>query len=90
MNIRFLPVLLLAASLFVAGVADAGDAGPTREPEDTILSTRLFDDFREGVLAMGRDENGDLVILSVPPRMEEEKIDLFLGPVIVEPQVRFP
>jgi hypothetical protein len=90
MNIRFLPALLLAASLFVTGVAVAGDAGPTREPEDTILSTSLFDDFQAGVMAMGRDENGDLVILSVPPRMQEEKIDLFLGPVIVEPQVRFP
>jgi hypothetical protein len=88
MNARFLTALLLAASLSVPGFAAAGLVDPTLVPEDAVIGTNLFDGLKGGIMAMGRDDNGDLVMLSVPPRAEEEQRDLLLGPIIIEPRVR--
>jgi hypothetical protein len=87
---RVLAPLLLAVSVTLPAPASAEEIGPAREPEDILLSTTLFDLHPEGTMAIARDEHGNLIMLAVPPRTEEGRLDLLLGPVIVEPRVRFP
>jgi hypothetical protein len=89
MSFRYLPAVILAAALLLPGIVLA-DGSIQAEPRDTILGTGLFDDLPDGVLAIGRDEDGSLYMLSAPPRNDAQGHPLFPGPVIVEPQVTFP
>jgi hypothetical protein len=89
MSFRHLPAVIFAAALILPGFAFA-DGSLKTEPRDTILGTGLFDDLPDGVLAIGRDEDGSLYMLSAPPRNDDQGYPLLPGPVIVEPQVTLP
>jgi hypothetical protein len=89
MTFRCIHAMVFAAALTLPGVA-AADGSLLPEPRDTILGTGLFDDLPDGVLAIGRDEEGSLYMLSVPPRDNGPSFPLLPGPVIVEPRVTLP